>query len=177
MKIEYVPTRDDLKDAYLAHRSRHPVYRILDIVFFKLAPSVAVVSLIVFFVAVRDGIMNSWIPWLAQLPAVMIALTGAALIERLSAPRRFRMSMFPASVTDRTIAVEVSDDKLVSSIPGVTRFEYSWGSISLFLCSARVNLLYISPGRFVLIPNRALTKEEKASLNETITRKGIKRKS
>jgi len=170
MRIEYEPTREDLKATYLAHSNRSTTCAILHFFGSRFAPCAAVI----FFIMVHYDTMN---PWLFQLPPVMVALTVASFIDRRLAPRRFLRSMFPAGVTDRRIVVEVDDEKIVSSIPGATRYEYSWGSISLFLCNAQVNLLYVSPGRFILIPNRALTTEEKAALNETIARKGIKRKS
>ncbi|MGA3160356.1 MAG: hypothetical protein ABSC77_04000 [Terracidiphilus sp.] len=174
MKIEYDATRKDMMAAYLAHRNRRTIYAVLNFFVFRFVPCATVISLILFIVMALYGNIN---PWLVQLLPVMVVLTVAAFIDRHSTPRRFLRSMFPASVSDRRVVIEVNDEKVVSSIPGATRFEYLWGSISLFLCDAQVNLLYISPGRFILIPNRVLTTEEKASLDEIIARKGIKRKS
>jgi hypothetical protein len=78
---------------------------------------------------------------------------------------------------DRKIIAEIGEEEIVTLIPGAIRTEYSWDSISLFLSSPRVNLLYISPDRFILIPNRVLKTEERVWLHETIARKGIKTKS
>ncbi len=85
--------------------------------------------------------------------------------------------MFPAGAKEMKMIVEVNDEDVVTVIPGARRTEYSWGSISLYLHSARVHLLYTSPERFILIPNRVLTSADKSALRELIVRYGIKEKA
>jgi hypothetical protein len=174
MRIEYEPTFEDYKAANVACRMKTPASAAVNFILFKLLPLAAVVSSVFVFVQLLQKRNIDLLIY--NLPPVLIAFTVVMFWDRYSCIRRQVRNLFPVGVTDKRIIFEISEENIVSSLPNTRRTEYSWGSISLFLCSPQVNLLYISSESFILIPNRVLTAEEKASLHEIIARKGIKRK-
>jgi len=174
MRIEFELTYGDSKAAYYAYRHRKRSYVILDFIFFKLVPLATVIILLLIFIQVRRGRLN---PWTYNLAPLLIAMTAASFVDRIFKLRHQRRNSFPVCVTDRKMIVEVNEENIVTTIPGAIRTEYCWASISLFLSSPQVSLLYFSPERFVLIPNRVLTAEQKAWLNTLVAQKGIKAKS
>jgi len=174
MRVEYELTYGDSKAAYYAYRHRKRSYMVLDFIFFKLVPLTTVIIFLISFVQGRHGKFN---PWIFNLAPLLIAMTAATFVDRVFKLRHQQRNMFPAGAPDRKMIVDVNEDSIVTSIPGAIKTEYSWASVSLCLSSRLVNLLYVSPERFILIPNRVLTPEEKASLDEIIARKKIRTKS
>lgn len=180
MRIEYEPTYEDLKSAYLAYRHRKPASMILDFTFFKLLPVTAAASIVIFVVIVQRSnhqLDSSILAWMSNLVPLQIAIVVGAFVERRVSLRRRIRNMFPAGAADKKVDIEIGEESVIASIPGFTRAEYAWKAISQFICSASVNLLYVSDERFILIPNRVLTTEQKASLRAAIARKGITTKS
>ena len=173
MRIEYEPAFADYKAAYIAYRKKTRASAAINFISFKLLPLAAVVFTILAIVQARQGRID---PLIYKLAPLLLTVTVVAFVNRYFYIRRQVKNLFPVGATDRRIIAEIGEESVVTSIPGARRTEYSWQSISLFISSARVNLLYISPERFVLIPSRALTTEDKAALHEIVARKGIKTK-
>ena len=174
MRVEYEPTYNDFKAAYHVYRRRRLSYVIWDFMFFKLVPLAAVVFLLINFIGERRGQFNPWFFNLASLP---IAITATVFADRMVRLRHQRRNMFPAGARSRQVIVEVTVENIMTSIPGAIRTEYAWEAVSLFLCNRQVNLLYVSAERFIAIPNRILTMEEREFLQLTVAQKGIRRKS
>jgi hypothetical protein len=174
MKVEYEPTYEDYKAAYATYRGKSRASAAIHFILFKAFPLAAAVAIILALVQASRSRVD---PVALSLAPSLLTLTLFVYLNRFSYIRRQVRNLFPVGAKDRKIIAEIGEDEIVTLIPGAIRTEYFWESISLFLASSRVNLLYISPDRFILIPNRVLKTEERVWLHETIARKGIKTKS
>ncbi|MGA3130650.1 MAG: YcxB family protein [Terracidiphilus sp.] len=174
MKVEYEPTFADYKAAYTTYRKKTRASAAIHLTLFKIFPAATTLFIILTLVLARNGHVD---PLVYGLASSLLTVTLFAFFNRFSYIRRQVKNLFPVSAKDRRIITEINEENIVTLIPRAIRTEYFWESISWFLSSPQVDLLYVSPERFILIPNRVLTKEQQTSLREIIVRKGIKTKS
>jgi hypothetical protein len=78
--------------------------------------------------------------------------------------------VYPPGQTDKTVSVDIDDDRVVYSHPGFIEAKYSWSTILDTVQNNKLTLLYVSKNCFLLIPVTLLLAAERSEFNALIAR-------
>ena len=76
----------------------------------------------------------------------------------------------PPVATDRNISVDINDDQVISTVPGVSEGKFFWNAILASAQDEKITLLYIRKTAFLFIPTYAMSPAQRAELNDLISR-------
>jgi hypothetical protein len=71
--------------------------------------------------------------------------------------------------------METDSDQIVSGTPGLRRFAYDWASVLAFAQNESVTVFRMTGHHLVFFPTPCLTPEQRAELDELVSRHGIRR--
>jgi hypothetical protein len=169
MKLTYTLTLDDYKAAQVLHR-RQKFTRQLAV---WIWPTLALFGLagMVAFIHTRHS----------ELFADSAAFTAGTLFITLSMPvmrwyavRKCFKQLFPPTRTDRSSAIDIEDERIISAMPGVSEGKIFWPGILRFAQNDSVTMLYIGELKMLFFPTSALTPEQREELKEMMKRHGVK---
>jgi uncharacterized membrane protein YeaQ/YmgE (transglycosylase-associated protein family) len=170
MKIEFTLTFDNFKAAYVLYLKRQLSIRLM----FPISV-VALVGGILGAVLIND---NGPFGWLSPIFAGAIGggFVGTILLPlfRIYAVRKAFSYFLPKPVEGRVLLFEIDSEKICSEIPGIGSGEIQWSVIHDFAQDEKVTLLYITKKRFYFFPTAAMTPEQRAELNDIVTRHGLR---
>jgi hypothetical protein len=89
--------------------------------------------------------------------------------------RKCFKQLFPPHRTDRTSRLEVSDECIISSVPGVSEGKIFWPGVFAFAQNDRVTMIFLAPKRFLFFPTTALLPEQRTELNQLVDHHRISR--
>lgn len=169
MKLTYTLTLDDYKAAQVLHR-RQKFTRQLAVWIWPALTLSGLAAMVTFTLTNHS-----------ELFADSIALTGGALFITIFMPcarwyalRKCFKQLFPPTRTDRSSAIDIDDERILSAVPGVSEGKIFWRGLLQFAQSEKVTMLYISEIRFIFFPTSVLTPEQREELKEMVKRHGVK---
>jgi hypothetical protein len=169
MKLTYTLTLGDYKAAQVLHR-RQKFTRQLAVWILPALTLFGLAAMVAFSLTNHP-----------ELFADSMALVGGALfitifmpVARWYAIRRCFMQLFPPTRTDRSSAIDIDDERILSAVPGVSEGKIFWQGLLQFAQDNKVTMLYLSEIRFILFPTSVLTPEQRAELKGMMTRHGVK---
>ncbi|HEV2132657.1 MAG TPA: YcxB family protein [Terracidiphilus sp.] len=173
MKVTYKLTLEDYKAALNLHRTQSVGRRIRRIVLREVLPIAALAALVtLIFAPIKSDELHFDLVVLAvALCFLSIALPIAAVVDARICFRR----MFPANASDPMMTLDVSDEFVISSIPGISEGKFQWNAFTNILLSDKVALFYIDKRRFLLLPISRLDPEQDIEFRNIVARNGAKR--
>jgi len=86
--------------------------------------------------------------------------------------RQFNQSFPPHG---RNLSIRIDENGVVCTNPGVSESTFNWNAVVSFAQDSKVTMLYIAKTRFLFFPAKVMSSDERAELENLITRHGIKR--
>jgi hypothetical protein len=175
MQLSYALTLEEYKAALRLHLRQKPSRNISYIFWYYAVPVMAVTGLAAIFILHITGRSEL----AADFIAVDVGLLWIAIVLPIIRAYQVRKSfkhMFPPGRADRTCFVDIDDERILTSMPGVGEGKYFWTGVIAFAQNEKVSLIYITETRFVPFPTHALSPAQRTELNDLIERKAVKRK-
>jgi hypothetical protein len=97
-------------------------------------------------------------------------LTLAFPILRFVNTRRCFKRLFLSAYPNRSVTAEISEECIVSTIPGVSEGKFFWNAILGFVQDEKATLLYVGKARFLIIPTPAMSSEQRSELDGLVAR-------
>jgi hypothetical protein len=169
MKLTYTLTLNDYKAAQVLHRRQKFIRRLAVWIW----PALALFGLaaMVPFTATNHS----------ELFADSIAFTAGALFITIAMPvvrwyavRKCFKQLFPPTRTDRSSAIDIDEERILSAVPGVSEGKIFWQGLLQFAQNNKVTMLYTGEMRFIFFPTSVLTPEQREELKVMVTRHGVK---
>ncbi|HUA98340.1 MAG TPA: YcxB family protein [Terracidiphilus sp.] len=170
MKLEYTLTLRDYKAALKLHRKQKLIRRLSPYI----GPLLLLLSIIGFIfasLAHRPEIVADS----AALGAGSLTVTALLPISNFFNIRRCFKGLFPPSRTDRTSNLDIDNERIVSSIPGVSEGKILWPGVYKFAQDDKVTMIYLAERRFLFFPTPAMSPAQRTELNDLIARHVTKR--
>jgi hypothetical protein len=171
MNLEYTLTLAHYKAANQLHRRLNLSRRLLP----WLGPFVLFLSI--------AGFVSFSVSHHSELAADSVAFMAGAAVVTIGAPisrainlRKCFKQLFPPNRADRGSHLEIGDDCIISSVPGVSEGKIFWPGVHAFAQDERVTMIYLAPKRFLFFPTSALSPEQCNQLNQLVDRHRINRK-
>jgi hypothetical protein len=175
LKLTYTLTLGDYKAGIRLHKRQKIGRRIHFFIYDVAFPSIAILALLGTIAAYAYGqsdLVNGLI-----VPDT--ALVSIALLVPLLRAYRIRKSykqLFPPGRIDRNWSIDIDDEQIVYSIPGVCEGKIFWSGVFAFVQDDRITSLYISENQYISIPTTALTPEQQTELNDIVARNMVREK-
>jgi hypothetical protein len=64
----------------------------------------------------------------------------------------------------------IDEDHIVSAIPGVNEGKYFWNAILRFAQDEKITLFYVAEKKFLFVPTKAFSREQREELDDLIAR-------
>ncbi len=170
MKLAYTLTFGDYKAAQMLHMRQKLTRRINYHFWFSAVPVLAVVGLII-FVAFDLRRITTLAPVLFGIEGGLIWIAVFFPLARAYNLRKCFKQLLPSTHRDKPILLEISDEGVVSSIPGVSEGRFFWDAILRFAKNEKVHLFYVTEKRFLFVPTCAFQTEQLSELTDLIARK------
>jgi hypothetical protein len=169
MKLSYTLTLADFKAAQRLHIRQRLSRRINFYFWYMVIPILAIITVITTIVAIgsdRSDLVSDLVAPDALLLWLAIFLPLARVYK---IHKGFKQFLHPAR-TDRINSLDIDDERIVSTIPGVGEGKLFWNAIFAFAQDEKVALLYVREKRFLFFPTTALSSEQRTELNELVKR-------
>jgi len=168
MKLSYTPTLADYRAALRLYRRQKLSRRILHYASTGLLSLFAVLAWALFIY--NMGTEPTSFPGSLSLPiGITFWLLLAYLMRQYVVRKQFKQ-IFPPSRTDRTVSIDIDNDRIISAIPGVSEGKFFWNAILDFAQDERITLLYVAKNRFLFVPTQAFSDAERDELRGLISR-------
>ncbi len=174
MKLEYTLTLDDYKAAHTLHYKQKLGRRINFLIFYRVIPLMAIVMSLVSIGAWALGskhLFASLMP--ADVGLIWLAIFFPA--QRAYAIRKCSKQIFPPVSTDRSISIDIDDDRIISTVPNFSEGKFLWKAIMAFTQDERITLLYIRKTAFLFVPTKAMSPAQRTELTDLVARHVVKR--
>jgi len=176
MQLNYKFALDDWKAALRLHARQNIGRRIHYFIYDFVFPTVAIIGLTLVVYAQIIGDRKA----VHDLVTVVTTLVGLAIVlpfYRQYAIRKSFKVFFPPSASGLGYSLDVNDERIVSTRPGVGEATYYWGGIRAVSQNKKIILLYISEILFLGIPIHILSTEQRTEVESLIARHLPKGKS
>jgi len=163
MTLSYEITLADFKAAFRLHRRQRVTERMIIVLCLLLTIACVAIPLLL-------G-PNSWLSQCCVSVGWIFLSLSIILPTNLiyQAHRSYKQS-FPLSRTERATSTVIDDEQILTTIPGVSVTKYLWNGVLGFAQNENITLLYMAKHRFLLIPTRAFSPEQRTELNELVKR-------
>ena len=84
-------------------------------------------------------------------------------------------ALFQNSLASREVSVEISNDRILSAIPGMSEGTFYWKAILDFAQDENVTLLYVAENRFLFIPTQAMSPAQRTELDDLVARNLVRK--
>lgn len=164
MKLEYTLTLADFKAAQRLHY-RQTLGRRIRLAFWTVVvPCLALAGLAAFLFLDMSRIT----PYAAILFGVECAMLAISVINPIARYYKMRKAfnlLFPPARVERNSTLEITEDYILSGIPGVSEGKFFWNALVDFAQDEKITLLYIAKTRFLFFPTSAMTDMQSDELN------------
>jgi hypothetical protein len=174
VQLTYELTLADYKAAQRLHIRQKISRRINFYLWFVAIPIFAVLGL-AFFVFLDVSKLTKSAPLYFGIECGLLWLAVYLPSWRAYAIRKCFKQIFSPARTDRTSSIDIDDDRIVSTVPGVSEGRFFWNAILEFTQDERVTLLYIRKNAFIFFPTSDLSVAQRGELNDLIARHVVKR--
>jgi len=175
MKLTYTLTLDDYKASLRLHKRQRLGRRIHFFIFDVVIPTMAIAALVGIIAAKSYG-QSDLVDGLIVPDAALVIIALLVPLLRAYRIRKSYKQLFPPGRVDRNWYIEVDDERILSSVPGVGEGKYFWTGILAFAQDERITLLYITENQYLPIPTCALSPDQRTELDELVARHVVKRK-
>jgi hypothetical protein len=169
MKLEYTLTLGDFKAAQGLHY-RQTLGRRVQVAFWNIiVPALAALGLaaLLFFGVSRLA------PYDALLFGIECGLLAFAIINPIKRRHTLRKAfnqLFPPTCTERSCTLEIDENHILSTIPGVSEGKFFWNALVDFAQDDRITLLYVAKTKFLFFPTSSMTDSQRTELNNLIAK-------
>jgi hypothetical protein len=175
MKLTYKFTFADWKAALRLHSRQKIGRRIHYLIYDFVIPALAVLALGCMILAYSNG-QTETVDDLVVPVMVLVGLAVLLPLLRNSMKRKSFKGLFPSSETGPGYSLDIDDERIVSTRPGIGEATYYWTGICAVAEDNKIMLLYFSEILFLGIPARVLTPEQRVELNDFLV-KHVKKRS
>ena len=164
MQVTYTLTLADYKAALRLHRRQKLIRRAGFFFWYVAIPGSSAVALIAAVVFSTTGQTE----WFARCLGVGVGLLWLSItmpFARMFTIRKGFRRIFPQSATNRTCTIDITDDRIISGMPGVSEGKFFWPAIVAFAQDEKITLLYIDKNRFLLFPTYSLSPLQRSELS------------
>jgi len=169
MKLEYTLTLADFRAAQRLHFRQTRGRRLRWAFWTIVVPALAALGLIAFLLLDMSRITR----YASILFGIECGLLSIAIINPVARYYRMRKAfgvLFPPTRTERTSTLEINEESVLSSIPGVSEGKFFWKALTDFAQDERITLLYITKTRFLFFPTSAMTGLQRDELKALVAR-------
>jgi hypothetical protein len=110
------------------------------------------------------------------LLAVPICFLLLPLLYLYSTKKQFR-NIFPHSRTDLPLTIDIDDERIITEMPGFSEGKIFWNAIVEFVQNDKITLFYLAKSRFIFVPTKVFSKEQRTELSDLVARHVVKRKA
>ena len=175
MKLKYDFTLADWKAALRLHSRQKLGRRVQAVIRDFVIPTLGVIGLVWITVAQMRSEAETVDNLLVPVAALIFLTVFLQLMLRYSIRRSFK-GIFPPSQDGPGYSLDLNEEGILSTRPGVGEARYYWTGICAVAQSKKIILLYISEVLFLGIPIRVLSPEQRVELDSLIERHVPKRK-
>jgi hypothetical protein len=174
MKINYKITFKDYKAAVQLHCTNKSGRRLGYYFWYWVIPALALMFVLfdIFDGRWKTTNFNSPFRW---FEGGLIWLAIFLPLMRFINLRRYFRILFSKAVRDGDVSLEVTDDSIVSEIPGVSSGKFFWNAIVDFSQNKGATLFYVSNKRFLFLPTAVLSADQNDELHALISRNMVKK--
>lgn len=169
MKLTYTLTLDDYKAAQVLHR-RQKFTRQLAVWIWPALTLLGLAAMVAFTLTDHSELFVDSL----AVTAGALFITVWMLAARWYLLRKCFKQLFPPTRIDRSSAIDIDDEQILSAVPGVSEGKIFWQGLLQFAQNNKVTMLYISELRFIFFPTSVLTLEQREELKELVKRHGVK---
>jgi hypothetical protein len=174
MKLEYNITLADWKAAIRLHSRQKLGRRIHFFIFDYVIPALAVLSLAYIIFANLSGREDTVDALLVPVSALVLLAILLPIVRNYQIKKSFK-GIFPPSETGPGYSLDIDDERILSTRPGLGEAKYYWKGICGLARNEKIILLYISEILFLGIPPKRLSPDQRAELNDLLARHLAKR--
>ena len=175
MKLNYALTLADWKAAIQLHSRQKTGRRIQFFINDFVIPTIAVLALGYLIYANSNG-QTDVVDGLAMPVTALVGIAVLLPIVRNYRIRKGFRGMFPPSKGGPGYSLDIDDECIHSTRPGIGEAKYYWEGICAIARNKKIILLYISEILFLGIPIRVLSPEQRVELESLIAQHVPKRK-
>jgi hypothetical protein len=163
MTLTYLLTLDDYKAAQLLH-ARQTIWRRISEFTFYLGMQILAAGLVM--LTFGAAVMGN-----KHLASTLLPIDAGVLWMAICFPvlrainlRRCFKQLFPPHRTDRTSHLEITEESILSGVPGLSEGRIFWPGVFAFAQDDRVTMIYLAPRRFLFFPTSVLSAEQRSEL-------------
>jgi hypothetical protein len=169
MKLSYTLTLADYKAALRLHRHQKLSRRIAFILLYCVVPVLAVLGLAAVFILEAKG-QADLAADVIGVDIIFIWLAIGLPMARFMNTRKGFKRIFPSTRTEKSSAIDIDDECIISAIPGVSEGKFFWNAIPAFAQDEKITLLYIDKNRFLFFPTHELSPAQRLELSALVER-------
>jgi len=174
VNASYTITLADYKAALWLHR-RQTLNRQINFALWRVvAPIIAAFGAIAFFVFSLNKLTH-YAPLLFGIECGLAWISVYLPLWSYYSARKCVRQVFQDEGKERTILLEVTDEFVRSTIPGVSEGKYFWNENMAVAQDDKVVLIYATKKRFIPIPSRSLSQSQLEELKAAVQRNAVKR--
>ncbi|MGC1464017.1 MAG: YcxB family protein, partial [Terracidiphilus sp.] len=136
---------------------------------FFAVPVIAAIGLTL-FIFVDVSKISKFAPFYFGAEFALLWLAVYLPAWRAYSMRKCFKQIFPPGRTDRSSSIDIDDDRIISTIPGVSEGRFFWNAILAFAQDEKVTLLYIRKNAFLFIPTCVMSRAQRVELNDLVAR-------
>jgi len=169
MKLTYTLTLDDYRASLRLHKRQNLGRRIHFFIYDVLFPSFAVVAIMGTIGAYAFG-QPDLVDDLLVPDVALVTISVFVQLLRSYRIRKLYKQLFPPGRIDRNWSIEMDDERILSTVPGVGEGKYFWTGIQAFAQNEKITMLYITESQYLAVPTCALSEEQRTELNDLVAR-------
>jgi hypothetical protein len=168
MQLTYKLSLADYKAALALHDRQKFTRRLGHTFLFIVMPSLAVLVLLF-----QGYLAFTQVGYIARNPPVTLVVFFVFLLLpalRLYGTHKQFSRLFSNSPTDRSVSIDIDEERIISAIPGRSEGKFFWQAILKFAQDEKGTLFYIAENRFLFIPTQALSSAQRDELADLVAR-------
>jgi len=170
MKIQYKLTPADFGSAFRLHICQSSI-RVIGIAIWPLLTILCILTPLILGPQSRISELCISVGWIF-LSASVLAVGNYFYNVRHSYKNQFHQAR-----TEGATFVEMDEDIILYTVPGISESKFSWNAIIGVTEGKKVILFYVSKGRFLIVPTRALPSPQHAELDGLVARHVTRKRS
>jgi hypothetical protein len=175
MKLDYTLTLADWKAALRLHSRQKLGRRIHFFIYDFVISAIAILALIGMIAAYAYGQSDLVDGLIIPVSALVVLAILLPILRNLMIRKSYK-GMFPFSKTGPGYSLDIDDERILSTRPGIGEAKYYWTGICAFAQNEKITLLYLSEILFIGIPTNKLSPDQRTELNDLVSRHVVKRK-
>jgi hypothetical protein len=172
--VSYTLNFADYKAAQRLHVRQKLSRRVIYAFFYIAVPILAVLGSLYFIFGGLSETADLHSSFQIVLGVLIWLAIFVPLMRFINLRRGFKL-IVPREYRNRNIEVEIDEQSVVSRVPGMSEGKFFWMAIVGYAQNEQITLLYVAKKRFLFIPTRAFSPEQRAELAALAVRYVVKR--